>query len=40
MEGVRKFRFHPKFDPLGVKTALELAAGGIIWLLLMRWFGM
>ena len=27
-------------DPLGVKTGLELAAGGIIALLLMRWLGM
>ena len=37
---VRKFPFHPKFDPLGVKTGLELAAGGIAALLLMRWLGM
>ena len=27
-------------DPLGVKTGLELSAGGIIALLLMRWLGM
>ena len=40
LEGVKKFPFHPKLDSLGVKTGLELAAGGIIGLLLMRWFGM
>jgi len=40
LEGVKKFPFHPKLDPLGVKTGLELASGGIIALLLMRWFGM
>ena len=39
-EGVKKFPFHPKLDPLGVKTGLELAAGGIVAMLLMRWFGM
>ena len=39
-DGVKKFPFLPKLDPLGVKTGLELAAGGIIGLLLMRWFGM
>ena len=39
-EGVKKFPFLPKLDPLGVKTGLELAAGGIIAMLLMRWFGM
>ena len=37
---VRKFPFHPKLDPLGVKTGIELAAGGIAALLLMRWLGM
>jgi hypothetical protein len=37
---VRKFPFHPKLDPLGVMTGLELAVGGIAGLLLMRWFGM
>jgi hypothetical protein len=37
---VRKFPFHPKLDPLGVKTGLELVAGGIIGLLLMRWLSM
>jgi hypothetical protein len=40
LKGVKKFPFIPKLDPLGVKTGLELAAGGIIALLLMRWFGM
>jgi len=35
-----KFPFHPKLDPLGVKTGIELAAGGIAALLLMRWLGM
>ena len=39
-EGVKKFPFLPKLDPLGVKTGLELAAGGIVAMLLMRWFGM
>ena len=39
-EGVRKFPFIPKLDPLGFKTGLELAAGGLTALLLMRWFGM
>lgn len=38
LKAVRKFPLLPKFDPLAVKTALELAAGGVIWLLLMRWF--
>jgi len=37
---VKKSPFHPKLDPLGVKTGLELAAGGILAMLLMRWFGM
>jgi hypothetical protein len=37
---VKKFPFHSKLDPLGVKTGLELAVGGIIGLLLMRWLGM
>jgi len=27
-------------DPLGVKTGLELAAGGLAAVLLMRWLGM
>lgn len=40
LAGVKKFPFLPKLDPLGVKTGLELAAGGILALLLMRWFGM
>ena len=40
VEGVKKFPFLPKLDPLGVKTGLELAAGGFLALLLMRWFGM
>ena len=30
----------PKFDPLGVKIGMELVAGGIIALALMRWLGM
>ena len=37
---MRKYPFLPKLDPLGVKTGLELTVGGIIALLLMRWFGM
>jgi hypothetical protein len=37
---VRKFPFLSKLDPLGVKVGLELTAGGIIAILLMRWFGM
>ena len=40
LAGVKKFPFLPKLDPLGVKTGLELAAGGLLALLLMRWFGM
>ena len=39
-KGVRKFPFIPKLDPLGVKTGLELLAGGIAAMLLMRWLGM
>ena len=38
--GVRKFPFLPKLDPLGVKTGIELLAGGIAAMLLMRWLGM
>ena len=30
----------PKLDPLGLQTGVELAAGGILALLLMRWLGM
>jgi hypothetical protein len=37
---VKKFPFISKLDPLGVKTGLELAAGGIAAMLLMRWLGM
>jgi len=37
---VKKFPYHPKLDPLGVKTGLELAAGGIFALMLMRWLSM
>jgi hypothetical protein len=37
---VKKFPFHSKLDPLGVKTGIELAAGGIAAMLLMRWLGM
>lgn len=37
---MRKLPFHPKFDPFGIKIGLELAAGGIIALLLMRWLSM
>jgi len=37
---MKKLPFHPKLDPLGVKTGIELAAGGIIALLLMRWLNM
>ena len=40
LEGVKKFPLLPKLDPLGVKTGLELAVGGLLALLLMRWFGM
>jgi hypothetical protein len=39
-KAVNKKFFHPKLDPLGVKTGLELAAGGIVAMLLMRWLGM
>ena len=40
LKGVKKFPFLPNLDPLGVKTGLELAVGGLLALLLMRWFGM
>jgi hypothetical protein len=37
---MKKSHFHPQFDPLGIKTGIELAIGGVIALLLMRWLGM
>ena len=37
---MKKYRLDPKLDPLGVKTGIELTLGGILGLLLMRWFGM
>jgi len=37
---MKKSPFHIKLDPLGVKTGIELAAGGIAAMLLMRWLGM
>ena len=37
---MKKSHFYSKLDPLGIKTGLELVLGGIIALLLMRWFGM
>ena len=37
---MKKHSAHPKRDPLDVKTGFELALGGILSLLLMRWFGM
>ena len=37
---MKKLPFLPKLDPLGVKTGLELIAGGIAAMLLMRWLGM
>jgi hypothetical protein len=37
---MRKFPFHPRLDSLGVKTGIELAVGGFVSLLLMRWLGM
>lgn len=37
---MKKSPFHPKLDPLGMKIGLELAAAGILAMLLMRWFGM
>lgn len=35
-------KVHPpqKLDPLDVETAVELSVGGLIALMLMRWFGM
>lgn len=36
---MKKFSFHSKLDPLGVKIGFELALGGILALLLMRWLG-
>jgi len=27
----------PKFDPLGLQTALEVAAGGVFAAILLRW---
>ena len=40
LHGMKKPHARMPLDPLGVKTGLELAAGGIIALLLMRWLGM
>ena len=37
---MKKYPPQPKLDPLGVKTGLELTVGGILALMLMRWFGM
>jgi hypothetical protein len=37
---MRKHLFSPQLDPLGVKTGIELVAGGIVALVLMRWLGM
>jgi len=37
---MKKFRFQSHFDPLGVETVLELAAAGIVAIVLMRWLGM
>jgi hypothetical protein len=37
---MKNFSLHPKLDPVGVKTGLGLTLGGILGLLLMRWFGM
>ena len=39
-EGMKKHGFRIPLDPLGVKTGIELAVGGIAALLLMRWLGM
>ncbi len=37
---MKKAPFRIPLDPLGVKTGIELAVGGIAALLLMRWLGM
>jgi len=37
---MRKYQLHPKLDAFGIKTGIELTVGGILALLLMRWFGM
>ena len=37
---MKKLPSEPKLDPLGVKTGVELTVGGILALMLMRWFGM
>ncbi len=39
-EGMKKSGLRIPLDPLGVKTGIELAAGGIVAMLLMRWLGM
>lgn len=37
---MRKHPLLPRLDPLGLKTGIELAAGGLVALVLMRWLGM
>lgn len=37
---MRKHPFSPTLDPLGIKTGIELAIGGLVALVLMRWLGM
>ena len=37
---MRKYPLSPKFDPLDFQIGIELVAGGIIALMLMRWLGM
>jgi len=37
---MKKLHFHPKLNPLGIKTGFELALGGMVALVLMRWLGM
>ena len=37
---MKKLSVHLKLDPLGIKTGLELAEGGILAMLVMRWLGM
>ena len=40
LDRMKRPHFRMPLDPLGVKTGFELAAGGIIALLPMRWLGM
>jgi len=37
---MRKYPVNTTLDPVGIKPGLENIVGGIIALLLMRWFGM